>query len=149
MPVRQSEVTGARAEAGLTLVEILVSLLLLSIALLAMAAAFPKSRNAVYLGGALTKAVSLGEQYLESMRSSQYTATVDQITAANFPSQGYGSITNYANFRRTVQIQDGVPQAACTPAPGTPCSKTVTVTVFYKDEAGVERSVSLATVFIR
>jgi hypothetical protein len=39
--------------------------------------------------------------------------------------------------------------ATCTPPPGTPCMKTVTVTVFYRDDKGQERGIPLTSIFVR
>ncbi len=136
-------------EAGLSLIEVVVAMLLLSIALLGLAVGFPSSLGAVYMGDRVSTAINLAQQTLEQMRNRRYTDTIDDITTANFPEQDYGTIQNFSTFRRTVQIQNGLPQAVCTPPPGTPCTKTVTVTVFYRDTAGQEQSVPLTTIFIR
>lgn len=137
------------AQSGLSLIEVMVSMMLLSVALMGLAVAFPTSRIAVQSGSQISAAVNLARQTLEAMRNRDYTSTADEIIPGNFPNQGYGSITNFSTLRRTVLIQDGVPQAACTPPPGTPCTKTVTVTVFYRDERGTERSVAVSTIFVR
>jgi Tfp pilus assembly protein PilV len=139
----------AQSEAGVSLIEVMVSLLLLSVALLGLAVGFPQSRTAVVTGSQVSTAVNLARQTLEAMRNRPYTSTVDEITGANFPNQGYGGIPSFPGYRRTVTISDGVPQPACTPPPGTPCTKTVAVTVFYRDETGQERSVTLRTIFVR
>ena len=138
-----------RAQSGYTLVELMVALLLLVVALMGLASAFPISRVTVQYGSAASTAVSLGRQTLEGMRNRRYSELTDEITTANFPSQGYGAIPGFGSFRRTVTIEDGVPEATCTPPPGTPCTKRVTVTVFFRDDAGLERSVAVRTIFVR
>jgi type II secretory pathway pseudopilin PulG len=137
-----------RNEAGASLIEVMVSMLLLSVALLGLAVAFPQSRVAVQGGSQITTATNLARQALEDMRNRVYSSTVDQITSTNFGSLGYGGYPEFPTFRRTVDILDGAPESACTP-PGTPCTKTVTVSVFFRDERGQEQAVTLRTIFVR
>jgi prepilin-type N-terminal cleavage/methylation domain-containing protein len=137
-----------RSESGVSLIEVLVSLVLFAVALLGIAAAYPLSRSAVSAGGQATVAVGLARQTLEEMRNRRYTSTIDDITASNFPSWGYDMIPNFPTFRRTVSITDGVPEASCTPS-GTPCSKRVSVTVVYRNSTGQEQAVTLTTIFVR
>jgi Tfp pilus assembly protein PilV len=136
-------------EDGISLIEIVVALLLLTVALMGLAIAFPQGRHAVHTGSQIGTAANLARQTLEAMRNRQYTTTVDEITAANFPNEAYGAIPNFPTFRRVVTIQDGAPEAACTPPPPTPCTKLVTVSVFYRDETGQERDVALRNIFVR
>jgi Tfp pilus assembly protein PilV len=139
-----------RDEAGASLIEVMVSMLLLSVALLGLAVAFPQSRVAVQGGSQITVATNLGRRVLEEMRNVRYTATVDQITnGAPFNNLAYGQIPNFHTFRRTVNIADNQPVANCIPAPPTPCTKTVTVSIFFRDERGQEQSVDLRTIFVR
>jgi prepilin-type N-terminal cleavage/methylation domain-containing protein len=138
-----------RDQSGVSLIEVMISMLLLSVALLGIAVAFPQSRVAVQGSSQITTATNLARQTLEHMRNRRYSSTVDQITAPNFPPAGYGAIPNFAGYRRTVTIQDGTPEALCVPPPGTPCTKTVTVSVFFRDERGQEQTVALRTIFVR
>ena len=136
-------------EAGASLIEVMVSMLLLSVALLGLATAFPKSRVAVQGGSQITVATNLARRALEEMRNVRYTATVDDITPTNFGAQAYGAIPDFPTFRRVVDIQNNTPEANCLPAPPMPCTKTVTVSIFYRDERGQEQSVALRTIFVR
>jgi prepilin-type N-terminal cleavage/methylation domain-containing protein len=136
-------------QSGLSLIEVLVAMMLLSVALMGLAVAFPHSRKAVTEGNNLTAAVNLARQTLEGMRNRRFSSTVDEITLGNFPNQAYGTIPNFPRLRREVQIDDGVPEAQCVPAPPTPCTKRVTVRVYYRDEQGQERPVSLSMIFVR
>jgi prepilin-type N-terminal cleavage/methylation domain-containing protein len=138
-----------RSNAGVSLIEVMISLLLLSVAIAGLAVGFPVSRTAVQTSSQVSVAISLARQTLEDMRNREYTSAVDQITTANFPNQGYGTIVNFPKHRRSVDIQNGVPVAVCVPPPGTPCMKTVTVTVFYRDDKGLERGIPLTSIFIR
>jgi type II secretory pathway pseudopilin PulG len=138
-----------RDEAGASLIEVMVSMLLLSVALLGLAVAFPQSRVAVQGGSQITVATNLARRALEEMRNVRYTATVDEITTTNFGPQGYGTIPDFPTFRRVVDIQNNTPEANCLPAPPTPCTKTVIVSVFFRDERGQEQRVDLRTIFVR
>jgi prepilin-type N-terminal cleavage/methylation domain-containing protein len=129
-----------RHDPGVTLIELMVALVLLSVALLGIAAAFAPGRMAIQAGDQSTTAVFLARQVVEDMRNRAYDADSDEITGGNFPNLAYGSISGYPNFRRTVTIADDVPETG---------TKTVTVAVFYRDDSGAERSVTLAMIFTR
>ena len=136
-------------EAGLSLVEVVVAMLLLAIALVGIAVSFPPSRAAVHAAGQISMAVALAQETLEGMRNRRYTAGVDEITPRNFPAQD--PVPGFPGFRRSVTIVDNVPVAAteCVPPPGTPCSKTVTVSVSFREPSGDEHLVELATILVR
>jgi type II secretory pathway pseudopilin PulG len=136
-------------EAGASLIEVMVSMLLLSVALLGLAVAFPQSRVAVQGGSQITVATNLARRTLEEMRNVRYTATVDDITNGNFGPIAYGGYPDFPTFRRVVDIQNNTPEATCLPAPPTPCTKTVRVSIFFRDERGQEQSVDLRTIFVR
>lgn len=129
-----------RRQAGLSLVELMVALMLLAVALLGLAAAFAPGRMAIQAGDQATTAVFLARQTLEAMRNRAYDSDTDEITTANFPNQGYGGIAGYGGYRRTITIANDSPSAGL---------KTVTVTVFYRDSTGIERPTTLSMVFAR
>ncbi len=133
-------------ENGLSLVEVVVAMLLLAIALLGLALGFPLSRAAVHTGGQISIAVGLAQETLEAMQHGRYTATLDEITTESFPDED--PIPGFPTFRRVVTIQDNVPMATCVP-PGTPCSKTVTVSIFTREATGEQHSARLTTIFVR
>lgn len=96
------------AQAGLTLIEVMVAMFLLSIALLGLAAAFPGAHLAVYQGRASTRAAALAEQRLELARNTPYgeladlTGTddttyspyiVETAVAVDAPSSGLTTVT--------------------------------------------------------
>ncbi len=136
----------AKHRRGFTLVEVVVALLLLAIALLGLALGFPPSRAAVHTGGRISVAVGLAQETLEAMHHRQYTATIDEITRENFPDED--PVPGFPGFRRVVTIQDNVPIATCVP-PGTPCSKTVTVSIVTREASGEQQSARLTTIFVR
>jgi Tfp pilus assembly protein PilV len=129
-----------RRDAGISLVELMVAMLLLGVALMGLAAAFVPGRMAVQSGDQSTTATFLARRTLEDMRNRAYDTGTDEITTANFPvSTGYGAgdLADYPNFRRTISIADGTPMAG---------TKTVTVTVIYKTDTATERPVTLSMI---
>lgn len=95
-------------QAGLTLIEVMVAMLLLSITLLGLAAAFPGAHLAVFQGRASTRAAALAEQRLEVARNTPYGElaglagtddatyspyTVETAVAVNAPSSGLTTVT--------------------------------------------------------
>jgi prepilin-type N-terminal cleavage/methylation domain-containing protein len=138
-----------RPDAGVSLIEVMVAMTLLAVAILGLALAYPPSRFAVETGSQVTVAANLGRQTLEAMRNRAYTETVDEITTGDFPDEGYGDIPGFPGYRRSVLIEDGVPEAVCTPSPPTPCTKRVTVSVSYRDDVGQEQVVRVGTIFVR
>lgn len=146
MPRAQCEQqpTAAADQRGLTLPEILVAMAILTIGLLGMAAALAVSsggvsaaitggQGAIERGFGVSAATVLAQARLEQVKRADYIITggVDEITAANFPSEAFGSIAGYPNFSRSVTIENGTPG---------PNMKTVTVTVRYRYAAASGRS---------
>jgi prepilin-type N-terminal cleavage/methylation domain-containing protein len=128
-----------RREAGLSLVELMVALLLLGVALMGLAAAFAPGRMAIQSGDQATVATFLARRVLEDMRNRAYDLDADDINTTYFPaSTGYGSIPNYPNFRRTITITNNAPEAG---------TKTATVAVIYRNSGGTEQSVTLSMIF--
>ena len=62
-------------ERGLTLVEILVALVIISIGLVGIAIVVPVSSEAIQHGGQLSRATFLAEQTLEQARTASWTST--------------------------------------------------------------------------
>jgi Tfp pilus assembly protein PilV len=118
----------------------MVALLLLGVALMGLAAAFAPGRMAVQQGDQATTATFLARRVLEDMRNRAYDLDTDElVNGSTFPATtGYGGISGYPGFRRTIAITNGAPEAG---------TKTVTVTVFYRNSAGVEQPVTLTMIF--
>jgi hypothetical protein len=70
----------------------------------------------------ISTASFLATSRIEAMKNTPYTSSSDLITAAQFPNEGYQTITGYSEYRRSVTIQTDVPAAGL---------KTVTVQVFF------------------
>jgi prepilin-type N-terminal cleavage/methylation domain-containing protein len=131
-----------RRQAGVSLVELMVALLLLGVALMGLAAAFAPGRMAIQGGDQSTTATFLARQVLEDMRNRAYDLDSDElVNGSAFPAaSGYGNITGYPNFRRTITITTDSPETA---------TKTVNVAVIYKNSSGVEQAVTLTMIFTR
>jgi prepilin-type N-terminal cleavage/methylation domain-containing protein len=129
-----------KRQAGLSLIELMVALMLLGVALMGLAAAFAPGRMAIQSGDQATTATFLARRVLEDMRNRAYDLDTDElVNGATFPAAtAYGAIANYPNFRRTIGIVNNAPE------PGT---KTVTVQVFYRDSSGTEQPVTLTMIF--
>lgn len=139
-------------EAGFTLPEVLLAIAILAVAVLGVGGALALQAGGLSFGSsfglaAITRgnyqstATMLAQAKLEEIKNAQYTAAVDEITMANFPDEGYGTIAGYPSLRRTITIQNGVPVAGM---------KTTTVRVFFQPprESGLgqEEGVQLVTI---
>ncbi len=140
-------------ERGLTLVEILVAVVIITVGLTAIATGFQLATSGVNQGQQETTAAFLAEQRVEDIKAFALSTNAAQgfinVTGANFPAEGYSSIGNlvgqaqtreYAGFRRTTTITDP-----------TATTKVVVINVFYipvgvSATANSERQVSLSTV---
>src|SRR5256712_22729 len=71
-------------EAGLTLVDVMLAIVILAIGLVGLAAAIPMATTASQQGWQQSAAVVIAEEVLECMRVQPYA----NITPANFPSNG-------------------------------------------------------------
>lgn len=142
-------------EGGFTLAEVLIAMAIFTIGIVGVGAALNLQAGgvagsadvglaAITRGNLLSTGTMLAQERLEQIKNALYTATVDQITAANFPNEAYGAIAGFPGFRRTVTIQDGVP------GPG---MKTITVQVFFQPvrESGLgpEQNIVLGTIIAR
>ena len=129
-----------RRDAGLSLVELMVALVLLAIALMGLAAAFAPGRMAIQAGDQATTATFLARQVLEDMRNRAYDQDSDElVNGGTFPATtAYGGIPGYPNYRRTITIVNDAPEVG---------TKTVTVAVIYRNSSGVEQPVTLTMIF--
>lgn len=132
---------------GLTVVEVIVSLFIISAALVALAWVMPLSTTNIQQSNLKSTAVFLGQQRLEQVKNAQWTAipAVDNLTAANYPDEGYNAIAGYPLYRRTVTI------TGCE-GPTNPCGlptadhadnvnlRQVTVSVLFRPMIGGEGS---------
>jgi len=141
-------------ERGFTLIEVLLAIAILTIAVLGVAGAtalqsgigagLTIGQAAVTRGNYVTTATMLAQERLEQLKRLTYTLSTDNIspdpTPTGFEDEDFNSISGYANFRREVRVQTGVPASNM---------KTITVTVKMKlpKEFGIgpQESVSIST----
>lgn len=129
-------------ERGMTLVEVLVAVAVITIGLTAVATGMQLGTAGIATGQQETTAVFLAEQRLEDIKAFALSTAAGQgfvnVIGANFPAEGYNTITSYGGYRRTVTITD--PSATL---------KRVTVDVFYRPvavaSANAERQVTFST----
>lgn len=131
---------------GLTLVEILVALGILTLGLTALLSALPVAFGGVSSGRQSSTALFLAVQRLEEIKAFAMSPDPSQgfanVTSPNFPPEPYALINGYTHYRRQVAIDD---------PPVVPANmKGVRVRVFYRPAtpAGVvahESAVSVAT----
>jgi prepilin-type N-terminal cleavage/methylation domain-containing protein len=119
-------------ERGVTLLELLMSMLLLGTALMGLAASFPYAMSGVVAGGFQTSATLLAQECIEVAKSMPYDRLPPDLPA-NCPASPAG----FPGMTRSVAIATGTPTATTT---------TVTVTVNFNDRQGVNSTV-IATVF--
>jgi prepilin-type N-terminal cleavage/methylation domain-containing protein len=136
-----------RDESGLTLVEILVALVVISVGLVGIAVIVPVSSEAIQHGGQLSRATFLAEQTIEQARMATWTPAVDCLgvstgstppaptgpgchgsKASRFPDEP--AVGGDPTYRRILRVVDcsSVPCAGVTDA----ALRLVTVVVTYR-----------------
>ncbi len=123
-------------ERGVTLIELMVVMMLLTIALVGLAASFPLAMFGVLTGGNQTTATLLAQQCIDNAKALAYAYTqIPTVLPVVCPS---GGVPNYPGFTRTLVIQTGVPTATTT---------TITVSVQFTSQAGGAPNITtLATI---
>lgn len=133
-----------RSERGMTIVEILVAVFIITIGLVAVATGMQLATAGVAAGQQQTTAAFLAEERLEDIKAFALgSASVNQgwtnVTAANFGNEAYGTIANYSRYRRTTVITDS-----------TVTTKRIDVSVFWVPvgvaSSNSERSVTFSVV---
>ena len=101
-----------RDERGVTLIELMVAMMLLTVAFVALAASFPYAMFGVVAGGFQTTATILSQQSIDRARNTLYTDLPSLSTPSGTSSCGGGtgtfvSVTGYDGFKRCVDVQTG------------------------------------------
>jgi Tfp pilus assembly protein PilE len=146
-PIRGTRIFASQG--GFTLAEFVAAVFVISLGLIAVGAGFATAIQGVETSRLQTTATLLAEQRLEQVHATALGNPLGacmgfaSITAACFPAQAYGVITNAPDYRSTVTITDYVVN-------GTVARKRVDIEVFYRPimALGVlttERSVRLST----
>lgn len=141
-----SRLQSRRGQAGFTLAEILVALVIISVGLIAVSAGFGYGVDGVEAGRQQSTAVFLAEQRIEQAKElAARAANLADLTVANLlASESYGTIANAPGYRRMTTITPFIPVN-----PGDPDGRRVDVTVLYRPVTGrgvltTERSVALS-----
>jgi Tfp pilus assembly protein PilV len=166
-----------RDQAGMTVVEVIVALGVITAGLLALIAMMPLSTSLIGESNLKTTATFLAQQRLEQVRNAQWTAApaVDTVggsgsngtapVADRWPDEGYSTIViatgatnaSYPGYRRQVRIAD-CSVVVCSGIPTATVSintlRRLTVTVFYRQmtgpgTAGAEAWVQTTTLLAR
>ena len=90
---------------GMTLLEVVIAMLILSIALMGLATAFPVSRIAVHEGAEYTVAANLAQDAIEKIKRlsfSAFDAMGPGDISSNFPLPPSG----YSNYQRQVVVDN-------------------------------------------
>jgi prepilin-type N-terminal cleavage/methylation domain-containing protein len=126
-----------RSHSGLTLVEVLLAVMLIGVALIAVAGAFPPAFYAVHGGRHLTTAAALDQEVIEGAKRLAFTNVTATALATLYPSPPPG----YAGYTRNIEVDDIVETGAVV-------MKRVTVTTSY-NLSGSTPSVRMVTLFAR
>jgi prepilin-type N-terminal cleavage/methylation domain-containing protein len=129
-------------ERGMTLIELLMAVFIITIGLTAIAAGMQLATSSINVGQQETTASFLAEHKLEDIKafalSTNAAQGFDNVTSANFPAEAYNSIATYGSYRRATTISN--PSATV---------KVVVVNVFYFPvgvaSTSAERQVTLST----
>ena len=154
--------------AGLTVVEVIVAVGILTIGLVPLVAAMPLGTGVIGESSLKTTATFLAQQRLEQARSVRWTAAppADDLGGAGsdgghaltrWPDEAYGTLVistgagqaSYPRFRRQVRISDCaiVPCGGLSPATASIASlRRVEVTVSFRPPSGVGTAVNEASV---
>ena len=122
-----------KKESGFTLIEVLIAIVLLAVGLLGVSTLVVGIMRGNTHSDMVTTATILAQDEMEDIRRAKYAGT----TSGNFPSNDYGTITDYPLFKRVVSIVTSSPAANM---------KTVTVTVYWDSDG---KSVSLKTIMAK
>ena len=115
-----------RKSEGFTLIEVLITMVILAVGLLGMGALVVSVIQGNAQSNKITTATTLAQDRLEEIKTVGYTLASK--------TENYGEIDGYPAYRRVTQVTDN------TPAPRT---STVTVTVFWDSD---DHSVALSTI---
>jgi len=97
-------VPSSRAEAGFSVIELLIAAAVITVAILGIVSLFPTSYNDVDRSGKQTTALILAQQRIELLRNQTYTS---QALAAGPTSET--SLAGYPGYTRTTVITDNTP----------------------------------------
>ena len=120
---------GVKSQAGFTLIEVLITIVFVSIGIVAVLSSLSVGVSGVDRGRRTTTALFLSEHRMEEIKAYALSQNPLQgwvnVGPASFPAEGYGTIAGYPDYRRTVTITTN-------PGGAAPLTKQVEVWVFYR-----------------
>ena len=125
--------TTFRSQDGFTLIEVLVTLLILSVGLLGIAGLTAGIIRGDFFSKNITSATVIAQTQLEAVENKGYL----NANTTNFPSSAASVSMGGVNFSRTTTITDDSPATNM---------KTISVTVAWNEANNAARSVSLQTI---
>jgi prepilin-type N-terminal cleavage/methylation domain len=125
--------TTFRSRNGFTLIEVLVTLLILSVGLLGIAGLTAGIIRGDFFSKNITSATVIAQTQLEAVQNKGYI----NANTTNFPSSAASVSMGGVNFSRTTTITDNSPATNM---------KTISVTVTWNEADNAARSVSLQTI---
>jgi len=125
--------TAFRSQDGFTLIEVLVTLLILSVGLLGIAGLTAGIIRGDFFSKNITSATVIAQTQLEAVQNKGYI----NANTTNFPSSAASVSMGGVNFSRTTTITDNSPATNM---------KTISVTVTWNEADNAARSVSLQTI---
>jgi prepilin-type N-terminal cleavage/methylation domain-containing protein len=137
-----------KSQTGFTLIEVLITIVFVSIGIVAVLSSLSIGVSGVDRGRRTTTALFLSEQRMEEIKAFSLSNNPLQgwinVVPASFPAEAYGTIAGYPDYRRTVTITNNPGGAALT--------KQVEVWVFYRPISptvnGGENSITTATLLV-
>ena len=130
---RKSRLTTVSKERGFTLIEVLVTALILTTGLLGTLGLATGVIRGNFFSKNLTSATAIAQTQLEAVQNRGYV----NATTANFPAAAVTVSMGNVNFARTTTITNDSPSAN---------TKTISVTVSWAESNNAARSVSLQTI---
>ena len=128
-----SRFTGKAEMRGFTLIEVLVTALILTIGLLGTLGLTTGVIHGNFFSKNITSATAIAQSQLEAVQNKGYV----NATTTNFPAAAVTVSMGNVNFSRTTTITDNSPSSNM---------KTISVTVAWNETNNAARSVSLQTI---
>ena len=121
---------------GFTLFEVMIAIVVLSIAVLGFSAMTLGTIRGLAFSDKLTTATTLAQKQMEELNNAPYV----NVIADNYAPEDFGAIAGYEKFRRSVTIADATPEVN---------TKTATVNVWWRDDVGTTRNINLSTLLLQ